>query len=60
MVLMAVNREIRRLIPKGTDLSKFTREDIQRVEDWVNDYPRQVLNFATSRELFNLHLQTVA
>lgn len=55
-----LNREIRRLIPKGTDLSKFTREDIQHIEDWVNDYPRQVLDFATSRELFNLHLQAVA
>lgn len=35
-----LNREIRRLIPKGTDLSQFTRKDIQRVENWVNDYPR--------------------
>ncbi len=55
-----LNREIRRLIPKGTDISKFTREEIQKVEDWVNDYPRQVLSFASSRELFNLQLQAVA
>lgn len=55
-----LNREIRRLIPKGTDLSIFTREDIQRVEDWVNDYPRQVLNFATSKEMFILQLQSIA
>lgn len=55
-----LNREIRRLIPKGTDLSKFTREEIQRVEDWVNDYPRQIFNFATSKEMFNFQLQAVA
>lgn len=55
-----INREIRRLIPKGTDLSKYTREQIQHVEDWVNDYPRQVLGFATSRELFNIHLNALA
>ena len=55
-----INREIRRLIPKGSDLSKYSVEDIQRVEDWVNDYPRQVLNFATSRELFDKQLLTVA
>ncbi len=55
-----INREIRRLIPKGSDLSKYSVEDIQRVEDWVNNYPRQVLGFATSRELFEEQLLTVA
>ena len=52
-----INREIRRLIPKGSDLSKYTAADIQRVEDWVNDYPRQVLGYATSRELFEAELK---
>lgn len=51
-----INREIRRLIPKGSDLSKYTNEEIQQVENWVNDYPRQVLNFKTSRELYNTHI----
>lgn len=55
-----INREIRRLIPKGSDLSRYTREEIQRVEDWVNDYPRQVLGYATSRELFNEELSRIA
>ena len=51
-----INREIRRMIPKGSDLSKYTPADIQRVEDWVNDYPRQVLGYYTSRELFDREL----
>ena len=55
-----INREIRRLIPKGSDLSKYSVDDIQRVEDWVNNYPRQVLGFATSKELFEEQLLTVA
>ncbi len=55
-----INREIRRLIPKGSDLSKYSIEDIQCVEDWVNNYPRQVLGFATSKELFDEQLLTVA
>ncbi len=55
-----INREIRRLIPKGSDLSKYTIEDIQKVEDWVNNYPRQVLFFASSRELFEKELQLIA
>ena len=55
-----LNREIRRLIPKGSDLSKYSVEDIQKVEDWVNNYPRQVLGFSTSSELFNAHLKLIA
>lgn len=51
-----INREIRRLIPKGSDLSKYSREQVQHVEDWVNNYPRQVLNFETSSNLFNKHM----
>lgn len=50
-----INREIRRLIPKGSDLSKYTATQIQQVENWVNDYPRQVLNFETSNNLFKRH-----
>ena len=55
-----INREIRRLIPKGSDLSKYPASEIQRVEDWVNDYPRQVLGYATSRELFEVELKKLA
>lgn len=55
-----LNREIRRLIPKGSALSKYTIEDIQKVEDWVNNYPREVLGYATSQELFDKQIQALA
>jgi len=51
-----LNREIRRMYPKGTDFSKLTPQDVQAVEDWVNSYPRQVLDFATSQEVFEEQL----
>ena len=51
-----LNREIRRMIPKGTDLSKLSADFIKRVENWVNNYPREVLGFATSRELFDYQI----
>lgn len=51
-----INRDIRRLIPKGSDLSNYTPEQIQVVEDWVNNYPRAVLGYATSAERFNEQL----
>lgn len=55
-----MNREIRRLIPKGFDLSKYSVEDIQRVENWVNSYPRGILGYASSGELFRNELSKVA
>lgn len=54
-----INRDIRRLIPKGSDLSKYTVEQIQLVENWINDYPREVLGFATSAEKFAEQLQAI-
>lgn len=51
-----LNREIRKLVPKGSDLSKLTADNVKEVERWVNSYPRGVLNFATSEELFNNEL----
>lgn len=47
-----LNREIRRLIPKGTDLSTISDKYLQTVENWVNSYPREIFDYATSAELF--------
>ena len=55
-----INREIRRLIPKGSDLSKYTIEEIQKVEDWVNNYPRKALGYATSKERFEEEIRKLA
>lgn len=48
-----LNREIRRRIPKGSDISKFTDDEIRAVEDWVNAYPREIFGYATSAERFD-------
>lgn len=48
-----MNREIRRKIPKGSNLAKFSKEEIQEVEHWLNNYPRKILKYATADELFN-------
>ena len=55
-----INREIRRLIPKGTNLAQFTDKQIQAVEEWVNNYPREVLNFETSNEIFAREIAKIA
>lgn len=54
-----INREIRRLIPKGSDLSKYKESEIKYVENWVNSYPREVLGFATSQELFDSYMLSI-
>ena len=55
-----LNREIRRLIPKGTDLSTISEENIRGVEDWVNHYPREIFGYATSAEKFEEQLRAIA
>lgn len=47
-----LNREIRRHLPKGADISCYSDEQIQFVEDWINAYPREIFGFATSAEKF--------
>ena len=54
-----LNREIRRLIPKGTDLSTLSNERIQAVQDWVNAYPREIFGYTTSTEKFHEQLKAI-
>ncbi len=55
-----MNREIRRLIPKGTNIGKISLKEIRHVQDWVNNYPREIFGYATSEELFQYELLQVA
>ena len=55
-----INREIRRLIPKGTNLANITEKEVQAVEEWVNNYPREILDFETSNERFARELAKIA
>jgi IS30 family transposase len=41
---------LRRFIPKGTDIGKLTERELQRIEDWVNNYPRRILGYRTANE----------
>lgn len=48
------NRMIRRFIPKGADIADFSRAAIREIEDWINNYPRKILQFKTAGGMFNL------
>lgn len=54
------NRLVRRKIPKGENFDDRTEDDIQRVEDWINDYPREMFGWKTSGELFQKELARLA
>ena len=43
------NRLIRRWIPKGTDISIITSKHIQFIEDWINNYPRAMFDYKSSK-----------
>lgn len=55
-----INRDIRRLLPKGTDFSKYTDKQIKAVETWVNAYPREIFGFSTSAEQFAKQLAAIS
>ena len=51
------NRLIRRWFPKGTDFSKVTAAQIAALQDWINNYPRKVLNWSISNTVYELYMQ---
>lgn len=50
---------IRRFFPKGTDFGKITHKAVQEVEDWMNNYPRRLLDFKTAKQLFDKEVQLI-
>lgn len=54
-----LNREIRRLLPRGKDFADLTDERVQVVEKWINAYPREIFDFATSAEMFEKQLSAI-
>lgn len=46
------NKMIRRFLPKGTSFKNLTKEELQRIEDWINNYPRKILKFKTSQQFY--------
>ncbi len=45
------NRILRRFVPKGTDIGKLTEKELQRIEDWVNNYPRRIFGYKTANQM---------
>ena len=54
------NRIIRRFIPKGADISGFSKRRIQHIEDWINALPRKILDGLSAEEKVQLYFQEAA
>lgn len=47
-----MNGQIRRFIPKGTDISKVSKQRIDKITNHLNTYPKRSLQGNTSKQLF--------
>ncbi len=54
------NQLIRWFFPKGTDFTTVQNRKIQQATDWINNYPRLLLGWHTSGELFSVFEKSVA
>lgn len=55
-----LNRDVRRLLPKKSDFSKYDSNYFEYVSKWVNNYPRAIFGFSTAYERFNEELSKIA
>ncbi|GAA1334362.1 hypothetical protein GCM10009647_075960 [Streptomyces sanglieri] len=53
------NGLLRQYFPKGTDLSRWSREEIQAVAEAVNNRPRKTLGWKTPAEALNEQLRSL-
>ena len=54
------NKMIRRFIAKGEDIGKVSRKKVKLVEEWINNYPRRVIEFNTAEELYRKEITKLA
>ena len=53
------NGLIRRYLPKKTDFSTITQEELDDIVNEINNRPRKVLNYNTPKEVFEAYLNNL-
>ncbi len=51
------NKLIRRHLPKGTDFKDLSKDKVEYIEDWVNNYPRCIFNGKSARDVFRVEIE---
>lgn len=54
------NKMIRRHYPKGMSFEHIGESDVQRVQDWLNNYPRAMFDYMTAADIFAACLNSAA
>ena len=54
------NGRLRRWIPKKSDISSLSQEDLDRIVDIMNNTPRKCLGYQTPQQALNAYLRDVA
>jgi len=54
------NGLIRYFIKKREDIDNYSVTDINNISNWMNNYPRKILNYSTSKEEFNDYVKDIA
>lgn len=54
-----MNRMIRRFFPKGTNFDEVCLADIQKAENWINNYPRRILDWKSARQVYEEQLAAI-
>src|SRR5690554_2014582 len=52
-----VNGHIRRFVPKGCAISEYSTKEILEIQEWLNNYPRRVLNGKSSIEVIQKEIE---
>ena len=53
------NGMIRYFIKKGEKIDKYSQIQINGIADWINNYPRKLLDYSTSKEEFMNHVKDI-
>lgn len=51
------NKLIRRWLPKGVRFAEVSTKDIKKLQRWISEYPRRILNGKSSLDIFNKELE---
>ena len=54
------NKMVRRKVPKGTNFDDKTDEEIEKIEGWINNYPRRIHGYHTAAECFDEEIAKLA
>lgn len=53
------NGIIRRFVPKGVEIKRFSKAKIEKIEQWINTMPRRNLGYFTAEELYQEELKNL-